>query len=258
MLPRPWAVTPGSLPALWPVLLGTSAAIVAGCASPGATSHVAGAPSGVEKIQHVDVASAGASGATLAGARCSSTACTCRAPGDDAESQPPAEGMKRLEIRLSADGGSAVLDSPTLGRFTAVGARELCYYVDVVAGTKHGFSFTSEAASADLGLSPRLAIAEYGPQGHHWYKVHAVECVGSGGRCDRAGAEAWVGSLQTRKRGRLDPCGSLVVTGLDWETSGGQARRDGGLFRDFSVTFEVEVKKFAPRFAPGSTECVPK
>ena len=48
----------------------------------------------------------------------------------------------------------------------------------------------------------------------------------------------------------MDPCGSLVVTGLDWETSGGLAHRDTGLYRDFSVRFDAEVKKFPTQFAP--------
>src|SRR5207249_10344127 len=47
----------------------------------------------------------------LAGARCQGHhgSCRCRVPGDDAESEPPPEGKKRLEIRLAADGGSAAL-----------------------------------------------------------------------------------------------------------------------------------------------------
>jgi hypothetical protein len=48
------------------------------------------------------------------------------------------------------------------------------------------------------------------------------------------------------------------VTHLRWETSGGEGRRDGGHFHDWSALFTLEVKRFATRFAPGSTECVPK
>jgi hypothetical protein len=49
-----------------------------------------------------------------------------------------------------------------------------------------------------------------------------------------------------------------VVTGLDWQTSGGLAERDGGFFRDFSTRFTMDVKSFPTKFPPGSTECVPK
>jgi hypothetical protein len=166
--------------------------------------------------------------------------------------------MKRLELRLSADGGDAALESPALGRFTASGIRETCYYVDVVAGAKNTFSFASQAASARVGVTPRLTVSEYGPEGSWWYEVLTIECVGAGGRCDRQGADAWSRSLKDRKRGRNDPCGSMVVTGLAWDTSGGEADRDGGLYRDFSARFDIEAKKFQTKFAPGSPECVPK
>jgi hypothetical protein len=49
-----------------------------------------------------------------------------------------------------------------------------------------------------------------------------------------------------------------VVHKLRWDSSGGQSDRDGGLFRELTVRFALEVKKFATQFAPGSTECVPK
>ena len=75
---------------------------------------------------------------------------------------------------------------------------------------------------------------------------------------DRNAADAWGDFVKKRKRGRLDPCGSGVVTKLAWDTSGSEAAREGGLYRDFSVAFTMEIKKFPTQFAPGSTECVPK
>ncbi len=85
-----------------------------------------------------------------------------------------------------------------------------------------------------------------------------MRCDGPGGKCTRDAADAWAVALKSRKRGRLDPCGSTVVTHLGWDTSGGAALREAGLFRDFTVKFGMDVKKFATQFAPGSTECVPK
>jgi hypothetical protein len=103
-----------------------------------------------------------------------------------------------------------------------------------------------------------LHIAEYGPKGPFWYDVVDVHCAGAGGRCTRDAADEWGAEAKNRKRGRIDPCGSSVITHLLWETSGGMGERDSGFFRDFTVTFDMEVKKFATQFAPGSTECVPK
>jgi hypothetical protein len=230
--------------------------VLAACASSGRSAEPA---SDVTVVRHVDRADPDPPTPKLAGARCESTGCTCRQAGDDAEKAPPAVGIKRLEIRLSVDEGEGVLESPTLGRFSTGGMRETCYYLDVPDGAKAGFNFIGRAAHPERGFTPRLVVSEYGPAGPYWYEIFSLECAGVSGRCDRAGADAWGAKINRgRKRGRNDPCGSLVVTGLNWETSGGQHDRDGGYYRDFLVRFDIEVKKFATQFAPHSTECVPK
>ena len=211
-------------------------------------------------VQHVDRATPSPPPkAELAGARCDTSAgtCTCREPGQESEEAPPAEGKKRLEIRLSAHGGEATLDSD-LGRLTASGAKDTCYYLDVDAGSKTHWRFDGQASDPDTGFAPRLAIWEYGAEGPFWYEVLSFDCAGVGGKCDSAGVDKWTGTLAQRKRGRMDPCGSMVVTGLEWETTGGLAHRDHGWYRDFFITFDMEAKKFMPKFAPHSTECVPK
>ena len=217
----------------------------------------------VAVVRHVDKLAGGSTTVPLAGARCKGrgSSCSCRIPGQDdaAESEAPGPGLKRLEIRLGADGGGAALEVGGLGHFEAAGPQEACFYVDVPAGQTNDVAFAAHADRPEAGVAPRLRLAEYGPKGPYWYAIIDVECKGQQGRCDRQGADAWVArNLKERKRGRLDPCGSAVVTKLTWDTSGGQADRDGGLFRDLNVRFALEVKKFATQFAPGSTECVPK
>jgi hypothetical protein len=226
------------------------------CASSGRSTEPA---SEVTVVRHVDRADPPPPAARLAGARCQNATCTCRQPGDDQEKEPPAQGNKRLEIRLSVDEGEGALESPTLGKFAAAGIQETCYYLDVPVGSKAGFNFVGRAARPERGFTPRLRISEYGPAGPYWYEIFALECAGVSGRCDRGGADIWGERIKTsRKRGRTDPCGSLVVTGLGWETSGGLHDRDAGYYRDLVVRFDVEVKKFPTQFAPHSTECVPK
>jgi hypothetical protein len=212
----------------------------------------------VAVVRHVDKTVGGSASTPLAGARCKGRrSCVCRV-GHEAESEPPAEGMKRLEIRLAADGGAAALEGG-LGHFEAVGPQESCFYVDVPAGHTTDVKFSAHADKPDAGVAPRFRMAEYGPKGPYWYEIIDIDCKGQQGRCDRQGADAWAArNLKERKRGRLDPCGSAVVTKLRWDTSGGEADRDGGLYRDLAVSFGLEVKKFATQFAPGSTECVPK
>jgi hypothetical protein len=239
------------------------AVALSGCgssSSPASGPSSPASPGDITTVRHVDKVTPPAPPPTLAGARCDPTrgTCTCRKQEDDAENKPPPEGQKRLEIRLSVLGGDAVLESPTVGKFTGAGVADTCYYVDVPGGSKSGWNFVARATNPDAGLTPRFMISEYGPRGPYWYEILSFDCVGVGGKCDGAGVAAWTGRLKTRKRGRTDPCGSLVVTGLDWETTGGLAHRDTGLYRDFTVRFDVEVKKFPTQFAPHSTECVPK
>ena len=79
-------------------------------------------------------------------------------------------------------------------------------------------------------MAPVLEIAEYGPKGPYWYPILDVRCAGPGGKCNRDAADAWGEDIKTRKRGRIDPCGSAVVTHLDWDTSGGTGEREPACF----------------------------
>jgi hypothetical protein len=230
--------------------------LAAGCASSSGSAGGSPPADDISTVQHVDRVTSPPM--ALAGARCANGRCSCRGTDDETEKTPPAEGQKRLELRLAADGGHATLESPTLGRVAAAGPQDLCFYVDVAAGSTQSFTFTAVPDRPERGVGPRLTVTEYGPKGPHWYKTLLVTCAGANARCDRAGADAWGRGLADRKRGRVDPCGSMVITGLKWDTSGSEAGRDGGFFRDFVVTFDLEAKKFATQFAPGSTECLPK
>lgn len=264
-------------------VLALGAFLALGCASPnaGTRSNGTGAPA-VGLVAGPAPTVATGTTLTLAGARCTSASCRCRQPGqDDEETSPPAVGSKRFEIRMSADGGMASFDLSDLGHVATpvpvtagtdtatpaetrpvdgggIAVKETCAYIDVPAGSTHDAVFVARESRRGAGVAPRLSIAEYGPQGPFWYDVVAVTCDGAGGRCDRRAADEWGAVARQRKRGRLDPCGSTVISKLLWETSGGQAQRDGGFFRDFTVKFTAEIKRFATQFAPGSTECIPK
>lgn len=200
----------------------------------------------------------GARDANLAGSRCKGGAgaqCTCRRPeGDVVETSPPDADHKRFEIRLGAVGGSATLDSPTLGHFGA-GSDETCFYIDVLPGTTSEMVFTARASTTEGGVGPLLDISEYGPKGPWWYDVLSLRCDGPGGRCNRDAADAWGAEVKTRKRGRIDPCGSTVISHLVWNSSGGTGEREMGLFHDFIVRFSMDVRRFRTQFHPGATEC---
>jgi hypothetical protein len=234
-------------------------AALAGCAGQSQFTPVSGGDAATARVPSAE--KPGARDANLAGARCRRGAgepCSCRDKrGDAAENPPPDEGHKRFEIRMSSEGGGAMLDSPTLGHFAAR-ETEACFYIDVVPGITSDVTFVTKEASPGKGIGPTLEINEYGAKGPWWYRILEVHCSGPGGRCNRDSADAWGEDIKTRKRGRIDPCGSTVITRLNWNTTGGVGDPELGLFRDFLVTFTMEVKRFATQFRPGATECVPK
>jgi hypothetical protein len=237
------------------------ALLVSASAASGCAASSSAGPSGAASSGPAPAAAApeapGARNANLAGSRCKDGApCVCRDRfGPKGESPPPDEQHKRFEIRLAGSGGSAVMDSPTLGHFTA-GIDEVCFYVDVLPGTTSDVVFTATEAGKDQGVGPLLDIAEYGPKGPWWYDVINVRCEGPNGRCNRDAADSWSAAAKGRKRGRADPCGSSVVTHLQWDTSGGIANRELGLFHDFTVKFTMEVKRFPTQWPPHAKECL--
>jgi hypothetical protein len=242
-----------------------SASLFASLCAVGCAASSASGPKGEEmKGEAAAVAAAptrtGAAGANLSGARCQGDVCACRSrAGDPAEKSPPDAGHKRFEIRVGAGGGPATFTSPTLGTLASVGGQgESCFYVDVEPGTTHEVSFVAREAKVEEGVSPVLEVAEYGPKGPWWYDVLRVKCEGPGGHCNREAADAWSADAKSRKRGRVDPCGSSVISHLRWDTTGGTGVRELGVFSDFTVSFTIEIKKFATQFPPGATECVPK
>jgi len=99
---------------------------------------------------------------------------------------------------------------------------------------------------------------EYGPKGPYWYDVISVRCAGPNGKCNRDAADAWSAEAKSRKRGRADPCGSSVISRLAWDTSGGVGNRELGLFKDITVKFTFEVKRFPTQWPPHAKECVAK
>ena len=229
------------------------------CAGPSASGSSVATPAGAAGTP-VQLEQTGARDANLAGARCKQGApCKCRdrLGGDAAESPPPDDQHKRFEIRLAGSGGGATLDSPTLGHFAAQGD-EACFYIDVLPGTTSDVTFTAREGRRDGGVAPVLDIAEYGPKGPWWYDIFSVRCAGPDGKCNRDAADAWSAEAKGRKRGRVDPCGSAVISRMAWDTSGGMGNRELGLFRDLTLKFTLDVKRFPTQHRPHAKECVPK
>jgi hypothetical protein len=192
----------------------------------------------------------------LAGKRCKDGVCRCRGAHDPAESPPPPAGKKRIEIRMSAFNGDIRLDSPSAGHFAQEGAQEACFYVDLDVDLIHDFHVDSQEGRIGAGVTPHMHIAEYGPTGSYWYDILDVACGLGASVCTLESAKDWGERWKaTRKRGRLEPCGSISVSGLRWTTSGGSDADKGGALRDFEASFALHVRKYATEFPPGASEC---
>ena len=230
-----------------------------GCAGAPRFSPTSGSEAATAAPAHVE--RPGARDANLAGARCAQgpgEPCACRdRRGDPAEKPAPGRGAQALRDPTVGGGGKR---HPGLPDARAFRGRDIesCFYIDVVPGTTSDIVFNAKESWPQKGMGPALEISEYGPKGPWWYRILDVHCAGPGGRCNRDAADAWGEEIKTRKRGRIDPCGSTVISRLGWDTSGGAGDPELGLFRDFTVSFTMEIKRFATQFRPGATECVPK
>ena len=128
----------------------------------------------------------------------------------------------------------------------------------MVPGTTADVVFTAREARPATGFGPMLDISEYGPKGPWWYEDRGRTLLGAGGemqsrRRRRLGqgdqdAQAW--AYRSLRFGRGD--------GASLGHDGGTGKTELALFRDLTVQFAMEVKRFPTQFHPGATECVPK
>ena len=49
-----------------------------------------------------------------------------------------------------------------------------------------------------------------------------------------------------------------MISHLVWDTSGGVGNRELGIFKDLTVKFTMEVKRFPTQWPPHAKECVAK
>ena len=222
--------------------LGCSGSVASGPVG-GRTSGRPTAPAALEKP--------GARDANLAGARCKGGApCTCRNRiGASAEVPPPDEQHKRFEIRLAGIGGRATLDSPTLGHFASAGD-EVCFTIDVLPGTTSDVVFTATEAQKEGG---HRAAAR-----HRRVRTERAVLVRRHERPLRRSER----QVQPRRRRRVErrgegpqararrPVWIAVISRLVWDTSGGVGNRELGLFKDITVKFTLEVKRFPTQWPP--------
>jgi hypothetical protein len=208
-----------------------------------------GSPQGVKQVTIAPVPDAVSRG-TFAGPLCSGDACRCRdssLPGDGGAGEP--EGaVKRFEIRIGPSEHElwVTLDDMVLYKGTA--RAEDCFYVDLPVGD-HPMGL--RASVKDGGVAARVAVSEYAPATKSWYETFRFGC-GAPGPCSHTELDEYKAALARYKRGIHDPCGSVKVKQIGWDTG---IAPDQLHPNDLQVAWTLDLYDFAPKKPHGDPSC---
>ena len=187
--------------------------------------------------------------ATLVGPLCKPEVCACRDPGapaDGGAGVPPA-GVKRFEIRLGPSEHELWLNLDDMVLYKSTARAEDCFYVDLPDGEHH----LALRAHRFGGLSAAVRVSEYGAATQSWYDSYAFGC-GVPGACTVDELDEYKAGLSRYPRGIHDPCGSVKVRGLSWDTgvSPDQVHPD-----DLWLGLTLKIFDFTPKEASGDPAC---
>lgn len=188
--------------------------------------------------------------AVLAGPLCGPDGtCKCRdetAAGDGGAGEPDG-ARKRFEIKLGPTDNDlwAIVDGQVL--YKSKERPTDCFYLDLPSGDHQ----VTLRASRPNGVQAGMAISEYGVGPKSWYKTLKFTC-GIPGVCshDELG-EIKVDNKQY-KGGIHDPCGSVRIRGLTWDTG---VAPDQLHPEDLVVRLTLDIYKFKPDRATGDPKC---
>jgi hypothetical protein len=211
-----------------------------------------GSPKGVKQVTIAPVPDAVSRG-TFAGPLCSGDACRCRdsaAPADGGAGEPDASAgaVKRFEVRIGPSEHElwVTLDDMVLYKGTA--HAEDCFYVDLPSGD-HQMGL--RASVKDGGVAARVAVSEYAAGTKSWYETFRFGC-GAPGPCSHTELDEYKAALAQYKRGIHDPCGSVKVKQIGWDTG---IAPDQMHPNDLQVAWTLELYDFAPKKPHGDPSC---
>lgn len=187
--------------------------------------------------------------ATLAGPLCKPDRCECRDPSAPADggAGEPAAGQKRFEVRVGPMEHALWVMVDGMVLFKTEARAEECFYVDLAPG-EHSFRIR---AHHDDGVSAQVHLSEYAPSTKSWYATYDFAC-GAPGVCGFDDLRAYKQSLAQYDRGLHDPCGSVKIKGLSWDT--GRAP-DLEHPDDLALGLTLAVYEFPPRAPHGDPSC---
>lgn len=187
--------------------------------------------------------------ATLAGPLCDGTRCTCRDPRAPADGGAgvPEEGVKRFEIHVGPSEHPLWVTLGDMVLYKSEARAEECFYVDLGAGD-HPMQLRAKHAG---GISAAVAVREYASGTSSWYDSYRFSC-GSPGVCSHAELDDYKASLAKYERGVQDPCGSVKVKGISWDSGEAPDQQHPD---DLVVGWTLDVYDFAPKRPHGDPAC---
>jgi hypothetical protein len=186
---------------------------------------------------------------TFAGPLCDGDHCACRdtsAPGDGGAGAPDG-AVKRFEVRIGPSEHELWVTLDDMVLYKGLAHAEDCFYVDLGAGD-HRMGLR---ASHPGGVAARVEVSEYAPSTRSWYQTFRFGC-GAPGVCGHDDLDEYKADLATYKRGIHDPCGSVKVKQIGWDTGRApdQLHPD-----DLQVAWTLGLYEFAPKKPHGDPSC---
>ena len=210
-----------------------------------------GSPKGVKQVVIAPVPDAVSRG-TFAGPLCSGDACRCRdasAAADGGAGEPIGEigAIKRFEVRIGPSEHELWVTVDDMVLYKGTARAEDCFYLDLGPGD-HQMGLR---ASHQGGIAARVAVSEYAAGTKSWYETFRFGC-GAPGPCSHTELDEYKANLTTYKRGIHDPCGSVKVKQIGWDTgiAPDQMHPD-----DLQVAWTIQLYGFVPKKPHGDASC---
>ena len=156
-------------------------------------------------------------------------------------------GVKRFELRVGPSEHELWVTVDDMVLYKSTARAEDCFYVDLGAGD-HAVGLR---ASHPGGISARVEISEYAPAMSSWYETYRFSC-GSPGVCSHEEMDTYKSSLVQYQRGIHDPCGSVKIKNITWDT--GEAP-DQHHPDDLVVGLTLDIYDFPPKYPHGDPAC---
>jgi hypothetical protein len=185
----------------------------------------------------------------LFGPLCEGDHCTCRelsAAGDGGAGIPPA-GKKRFELRLGPSSHELWASLPGATLYKSAERSLACFYIDLPSGDTP----VELRAEDPSGVSAAWSIHELGAKTQSWYDTFTFNC-GSPGACSFDELASEHARLDGYKHHVEDPCGSVKLKGLGWDTG----KAPDAIHPDkLVVRATLAVYKRRPTQAHGDASC---